>query len=141
MNKILNTRTEVSSSCPDIFNESNLFGINFEFFSKPSVVKLNTLIFEKDKLVGFVENLNTNHHKSRVMSTGQSNVVQIVESKTELRADQRICRWIHLSCDAIRLEAKDSCSYIINIISPTSYNRITIYFCTRNSSSCKRSFK
>ena len=87
MNKILNTRTEVSSSCPDIFNESNLFGINFEFFSKPSVVKLNTLIFEKDKLVGFVENLNTNHHKSRVMSTGQSNVVQIVESKTELRTN------------------------------------------------------
>ena len=87
MNEIFNTRTKVSSSCPDIFNESDLLRIDFELLSQPSVVKLYAFVFEEYKLVGFVEDLNTDHHKARVVPTCESDVIQIVESEAELRAD------------------------------------------------------
>jgi hypothetical protein len=137
MNEILNTRTEVSSSCPNIFNESDFLWINFELLSQPSIVKLYAFIFEEDILIRFVEDLNANHNKARVMSTCEPDIIQVVESETELRADQRICWWIHFSCNSIRLEAKDSSCNIINIIFPTCNYRVAINFCTRNSSSCQ----
>jgi hypothetical protein len=87
MNEIFNTRAKVSSSCPDIFNESDLVRIYFEFFSQPSIVKFYALVFKEDILIRFVEDLNTNHHKTRVMSTCKSNIIQIVESQTELRTN------------------------------------------------------
>ena len=64
MDKILNTRSKVSSSGPNVFNESNLFWIDFELLSEPAIVELNTLIFEENELIGFVEDLNAYHHKT-----------------------------------------------------------------------------
>jgi len=86
MNEIFNARSKVSSSSPDIFNKSDLLRINLELFSQPSIVKLYTFIFEEDELVRFVEDLNTYHHKTRVMPTCKSNIIQIVEPEAELRA-------------------------------------------------------
>ena len=136
MDKILNTRSKVSSSGPNVFNESNLFWIDFELLSEPAIVELNTLIFEENELIGFVEDLNAYHHKTWIVPSSKSYVIQIVESEAKLRADQRISWWVHFASNTIGLEAKDSCSNIINIVSPTGYYRIAVYFGTGNSRGC-----
>lgn len=136
MDEILNTRTEVSSSSPNVLNEGDFFRIYFELFSQPSVVEFYALVFEENELIGFVEDLNAYHNESRVMPSSKSNVVQIVEPKTELRADQGICWWVHFTCHAVGLETKYSCCNIVNIISPASNNWIAIDFSAGNSSSC-----
>jgi len=75
------------------------------------------------------------------MSSGQPDVIQIVESEAELRTDQRVGWWVHFTCYTIGLEAKDSCCNIVNIVSPAGYYGVAVYFCAGNSSSCKRFFK
>jgi hypothetical protein len=79
--------------------------------------------------------LNSDHYKTWKMSSSQSNVIQIIESKTELRANERICWRIHLTSYAIGLETEDTCSYVIDIVSPTSNYGVAINFFARNSSS------
>lgn len=69
VNEILNWRTHVSSTGPNVFNESNLFRINFKFLREPSVIELDALLFEKDVIIGFVENVNTQHNEAWIMST------------------------------------------------------------------------
>ena len=64
MDKVLNTRTEVSSSSPNILDESDFFRIDFELFSKPSIVELNAFVLEEDELVGFIEDLDSDHDET-----------------------------------------------------------------------------
>lgn len=75
------------------------------------------------------------------MPASEPDVVKIVKTKAKLGADERIGWWVHLSSNAVGLEAKDSCCHIINIISPTSNHRISIDFLARNSRSCQRSLE
>lgn len=75
------------------------------------------------------------------MATSQSNVVQIVESETELWTDEWISWWVHLACDTVWLEAENTSSHVVNIITPTSNNRVTIDFFAGNSSSCERALE
>ena len=72
------------------------------------------------------------------MSASQTNIIQIIKSNTKLWANQWICRRIKLSCYTIRLEAKNTSCNKINIISPSSNNRISFYCLAWYSSSCKR---
>lgn len=69
MDKVLNTRAEVSSSSPNILDESNFFGIDFELFGKPSIVELNAFVLEEDKFVGFIEDLDSDHDETWEMSS------------------------------------------------------------------------
>lgn len=59
MNKIFDRRTHISSAGPNIFDKGNLFRINLQFFSKPSVIEFNTLFLKENKVIRFVENMNT----------------------------------------------------------------------------------
>lgn len=75
------------------------------------------------------------------MTTSETDVIQIIETNTKLRANQRISRRIHLSCHTVGLKTKDPCCHIINIVPPAGYHRISVYLRTRNSSSCQRTFE
>ena len=76
--------------------------------------------------VGFVENLDSHHDKSRVMTSCDSDVVEVVKSDNELRTDKWISRRLQFTCHTVRLEAKNSCSYIVHIVSPPGNNRISV---------------
>ena len=69
------------------------------------------------------------------MSSGESDVIQIVESEAELRANERISGGIHLSSHTVRLEAENSSCNVVYIISPTGDDGVSINFFARNSSS------
>jgi hypothetical protein len=64
MDKVLNTRAEVSSSSPNILDESDFFGVDFELFGQPSIVELNAFVLEEDEFVGFIEDLDSNHDET-----------------------------------------------------------------------------
>jgi len=141
MDEVFDTRTEITASCPNIFNKSDFFRVNLELLSKPSVVELHTFVLEKYELPGFVEHLYAHHDKTWKMSASQSDVVKIVESETELRTDEWIGGRIHLSSDTVRLETKDTCGHVINIVTPTSNYRVSIDLFAWNASTCERAFK
>lgn len=90
MDKVFDTGSKVSSSCPDVLNKCYFVRVNLEFLGEPSVVELDTLFLEKCVFVGIVKDLDTEHNEARVMSTSQSNVIEVVKAYTELRADERI---------------------------------------------------
>ena len=60
------------------------------------------------------------------MSSSDTNVVQVIESCTELWANQWIGWWLKLASDAIWLETENTSSTEIYIISPTSNNGISL---------------
>ena len=133
MDEILNTRSKISSSSPNVLNESYFFRVNLKFFSQPAIVELDTFIFEEDIFVRFIEDLNAQHHKATIVPTSETDVVQIIESEHELRTNERIGWSLHLSSHAKRLEAENTSSNIINIASPASYHRISVNFSAGNS--------
>ena len=76
--------------------------------------------------VGIVENLYSKHNETRIMSTSQANVIQIVKPETELRTNQRVGRRVKLACHAVGLKAKDAGSNKINVITPPSDNWVAL---------------
>ncbi len=141
MDKVLNWRAHVSSPGPDILNKSNLLRINLQFFSKPSVVEFNTLFFEENVILGFVENVNTQHDEPWIMSACQTNVIQIIESDTKNGFNGWIFWRIKFSCDTVGLEAINTSCYVFNIISPSGNDWVSGDGFARNSGRVQRSFK
>lgn len=74
------------------------------------------------------------------MSSGDPDIIQVVKSNAELRADQRVGRWVQLTGDAVRLEAVDTCCNEVDIVSPPGYNWISIDSSARHSSTCEAFF-
>jgi hypothetical protein len=68
------------------------------------------------------------------MSTSQTNVIEIIKADAELRADERIGGRIELSSDAVWLEAIDTSSHVINVVSPTCHYGVSLDGLARNSS-------
>lgn len=141
MDEVLNAWAEVTSTGPDVLNESDLTGIDLEFLSQPSIVELHALVLEEDELSRLVENLDADHHEAREVSTRESDVIEIVEPEAKLRADEWIGRGIHLSSHAVRLEAENASRHVIHIISPAGNDRVSIDLGARNPRSRKRAFK
>lgn len=118
MHEILNTGSEISSSSPDILNECNLLWINLELLSQPPIVKLHTLLLEEHILIRVVKHLNAEHHEPRVVSAGEADVVEVVESHAELWADQGVGWGVQLARYAVWLEAENTGCHVINVVSP-----------------------
>ena len=64
VDEILDTGTHVSSSCPNILYKGDLLGVDLELLGEPSVVELDGLFLEKDIVIGFVESVDSQHHKT-----------------------------------------------------------------------------
>ena len=141
MDEVLDWRAHVSSTGPDILNESNLLRIDLQFFSKPSVVEFNALFLKENVILGFVENMNTQHDEPWIMSAGQTNVVQIIESDTKNGFNGRIFWGVKFSCDTVGLEAINTSCYVFNIISPSGNHWVSRNGFARNSGCVQRSFK
>tara|TARA_B110000285_G_C15121395_1_gene617384 strand:+ start:2127 stop:2447 length:321 start_codon:yes stop_codon:yes gene_type:complete len=77
--------------------------------------------------------LNTEHDETRIVPSCDTNVIQIVESSAELRADQRIGWWIKLTSHAIWLEAEDTSGHKVHIVSPSGDDWVSVDGCARNS--------
>jgi hypothetical protein len=60
------------------------------------------------------------------VTAGDTDVVQIVETNAELRANKGVSRGLKLTSDAVRLEAVDTGLDIVNIVSPTSNDGVTL---------------
>ena len=52
------------------------------------------------------------------MTTCQPNVVEVVKPSAELRLDERVGRWLHLSSHTVRLEAIDASVGKVNVVPP-----------------------
>lgn len=141
MDEVLNAGSEITSTSPDVLNESDLTGIDLEFFSQPSIVELHALILEEDELSRLVEDLYADHHEAREVSARESDVIKIVEPEAKLRADEWIGRGIHLSSDTVGLEAENASRHVIHIISPAGNDWVPIDLGAWNSGSRKRAFK
>jgi len=73
--EVLNRRTEVAASSPDILNVSDFIRVNAKSFSQPSVVIPKAFILEILIVVLVVEDLVTHHDKARVMAACDANVI------------------------------------------------------------------
>jgi hypothetical protein len=124
--EVLNGRSEVTTTGPDIFNVSNLIGVDAQSFSEPSVVVLKAFILEILKIVLVVEDLVTHHDEARVMTSSHTNVIQIIEANAELGADQRVGRRVKFTSHTVRLETENTSSHVIYIISPSSDHRVSL---------------
>ena len=133
--------SHIASTGPDILDESNLIWIDTESFCQPSEVELNDLFLEEFVIVWIVEDLDTHHDETRVMSSSDTNIVQIIESSTELRADQWVGWWIKLTSNAIRLETENTSSHEVNIVSPSGDDWISLDGSAWNSSSGETLFE
>lgn len=60
------------------------------------------------------------------MTTSNSDVIKIVESSAELRANQRVGWGIKFTGNAIWLKAENSSSHKINIISPSGDDWVSL---------------
>lgn len=85
--------------------------------------------------------MNSQHHKARIMSTSQTDVIQIIESNAKDRLDGWIFWRVKFPSYTVRLEAIYSCSYIFHIVSPSGNYRISGDSFTWDSRSTQGSFK
>ena len=66
------------------------------------------------------------------MTSGDSDVIEIIESDTELGANQRIGWSIHFAGNTVRLETINAGCCEFNIISPAGHNRISLDLSARD---------
>jgi len=141
MDEILNWGTHISSTSPYVLYESDFFWIDLELLSEPSVVEFNTFLFEENVIIRFVEDMNSQHDKAWIMSPGQTDIIQVVESHTENGLDGWIFWRVELSCYTIGLEAVDTCCDVFDIISPSGNDWISCHSLAWNSCGCQGFFK
>jgi len=75
------------------------------------------------------------------VSSCHTDVVQVIEPHTELGADERVGRGLHLSCDAVWLETEDTGSHEVDIVPPSSHDRVSLNAGGRHFGVCETSFK
>lgn len=124
--EVLDGGTEVAATGPHILNEGDLIRLNAELLSQPAEVEFNALVLEEYVLIWVVENLDAKHNEPRVMTASQTNVIEVIEADTELGADQRVGGRVKLASDAVRLEAINTGSDKVNIVSPSSDNWVSL---------------
>ena len=100
--------------------------INTKTLGEPVVIELESLIFEHLIVSWTVEYLLTKHDEARVMATGKTNVVQIVETSAELRTDQRIGGRVELTSHAVWLEAEDTGGDVVDIVPPAGHDGVPL---------------
>jgi hypothetical protein len=75
------------------------------------------------------------------VTASQTNVIEVIKADTELGADQRVGGRVKLTCDAVRLEAIDTGSDIVDVVSPSSDNWVSLDCLAWNSSRSHRALK
>ena len=139
--KVFDGGTQVTTTGPDIFDESDVVRVNSQSFGQPPVVELNALVLEEFIVVWLVKDLDSKHDEARVMASSQANVVEIVESCAELGANQRICGRVKLSRHTVWLEAVNASCDIVHVVSPTSNDGVSLNRLAWNSCRGKAFFK
>ena len=134
IDKIFNGRSKVTTTGPNILDEGNLIRRDSECFSEPSEVKFDGLFFKEFIVIRIVKYLDTKHDEPGVMSSGYTNIIKIIKSHRELRADKRVSGRIKLSSDTVWLETVNSCGNKVDIISPSGNNRVSLDSSARDSS-------
>lgn len=136
LDEVLDRGSQVATTGPNILNVRDFIGVNSKCFSEPSVVELKTFVFEKFVLTRVVENLLSQHDEARVVSTSQTNIVEVVETSAELGTDQGVSWRVELSSHTVGLEAEDAGSNKVDVIAPScndgvSFNGVARHACSR----------
>lgn len=92
IDEVFHGRAHVTTSSPDILDEGDLFRVDLQLLCQPQIIEFNTLLLEEDVLIGVVEDLNAQHDESRVVTTSQPDIIEIVEADTKLVANQWVPR-------------------------------------------------
>ena len=139
--KILNRGAQVATTSPNIFDKSDVVRVDSQRLRQPPIVELNALILEEMVLIWLVKDLDAKHDEATVVAACQSDVVQVVEARAELRTNQRIGGWVQLTCDTVGLEAKDARRNVVNVIAPPCNYRISLNRVARDPRRSERLFK
>jgi hypothetical protein len=75
------------------------------------------------------------------VAASQTNVIEVVEADTELGADKRVGGRVKLAGNAVGLEAIDTGSDIVDVVSPSSDDWVSLDGLARNSSRSHRALK
>jgi len=131
--EVLDGGAKVTATSPNILDESDFISGNVEGLGEPSEVEFDDLVFEEFVVVWVVKDLDTKHDETRVMTACNTDIIQIIESGTELWANQWVSWWIKFSSDAIWLEAENTSSNEVDIISPSGDDWISVDGSARDS--------
>ena len=131
--EILNRWSQVAATGPDILHEGDIVRVDPQRLRQPPVIELNALLLEEVVFVRLVEHLDAEHDEAAIMSSGQSNVVQVVKARAELRANERVCRRVQLTRDAVGLEAEDARGHVVYVVAPPGNDRVPLDRGARNS--------
>ena len=71
------------------------------------------------------------------MATSQTDVIQIVEARAELRANERVGRRVKLTSDTVGLEAIDASSDIVDVVSPSGDDGVALDTVARDAGRCE----
>ena len=93
------------------------------------MVVLKAFVLEILEVVFVVEHLVSHHDEARVMTSSNTDVIQIIETNTELRTDQRIGWRVKFTSHAVRLETENTSSHVVDIITPSSNNGVSLDSC------------
>jgi hypothetical protein len=98
------------------------------------VVELEAFVLKEFVIARVVKNLLTHHNETRVVSTSQTDIVEIIETSAKLRANKGVGWWVKFSSHTVRLEAENTCSDEVDIIAPSgddgiSFNGSAGYTC------------
>ena len=124
--EVLDGGAKVAATGPHILNEGDFIWLDAELLCQPAEVEFYALVLEEYVLIRVVEDLDAKHDEPRVVTASQTNVVEVVEADTELGADQRVGGRVKLAGDAVGLEAIDTGSDIVDVISPSSHYRVSL---------------
>lgn len=124
--EVLDGGTQVATTSPHIFHKCDFVGIDVQCLSEPPVVEFYALLLEKVVLVRVVEHLNAHHDEPGVVSTSDADIVEVVESETELGTDEGVRWWVQFAGDAVGLETKDPGRHEVYIVAPASHYRVPL---------------
>ena len=134
VHEVLNRRAKVATTGPHVLDKSDLIWVDSHRLCQPAIVELDCLILEEVVFVRCVEHLDSEHDKTGVMATSDTNVVQVIEARAELRADQGVSGRVELTSHAVGLEAEDASGDVVNVVSPASDNGVAIDGVARDAS-------
>mmetsp|Transcript_400 Transcript_400/g.786 ORF Transcript_400/g.786 Transcript_400/m.786 type:complete len:656 (-) Transcript_400:41-2008(-) len=124
--EVLDGGAEVAAAGPDVLDEGDLLGGDVEGLGQPAEVELDGLVLEELVVVGVVEDLDAQHDEARVVPPRDPDVVQVVEARRELGADQRVRRRVQLPRHAVGLEAVDARRHEVHVVPPAGHDGVAL---------------
>jgi hypothetical protein len=104
---------------------------HLKFYHILPIILLDAIIFPKDLIIWLIESLDSEHNEAAVVSAGEADVVQIVETDAELGADEGVGGRFQFPGHAVGLETVDAGRHVVHVVAPARHDRVTRNFGAR----------